>query len=67
MRGNEIYARIGPADLGGKRPFGLLGHRELPDDLFDERDVEQEALDAGEFSDEFGMWRGKQAAGESNW
>ncbi len=64
MRGNEIYARIGPADLGSKRPFGLLRHRELPDDLFDKRDVEQEAIDAGDFNDEVGVWRGKHAAGE---
>ena len=27
MRGNEIYARIGPADPAGKRPFGLLAKR----------------------------------------
>lgn len=38
MRGNEVYARIGPAG-GGKRPFGLLRQRGLPDDLFDEDDA----------------------------
>lgn len=27
MRGNEIYARIGPANPAGKRPFGLLANR----------------------------------------
>lgn len=43
MRGNEVYARIGPADLGGKRPFGLLRQRGLPDDLFDAVDAEQAA------------------------
>jgi antitoxin (DNA-binding transcriptional repressor) of toxin-antitoxin stability system len=35
MSGNEVYARIGPPE-NGKRPFGLLRHRGLPDDLFDE-------------------------------
>ncbi|PKA42346.1 type II toxin-antitoxin system Phd/YefM family antitoxin [Rhizobium sullae] len=59
MRGNQIYARIGPADLGGKRPFGLLRHRELPDDLFDDADAEQAAIDAGDFNDDTGVWQGK--------
>ncbi|MGG7539710.1 type II toxin-antitoxin system Phd/YefM family antitoxin [Rhizobium sp. Nf11,1] len=57
MRGNEIYARVGPAD-GGKRPFGLLRHRQLPDDLFDEVDAEQAAIDAGDFTDDTGIWQG---------
>ncbi|WP_165222329.1 type II toxin-antitoxin system Phd/YefM family antitoxin [Affinirhizobium pseudoryzae] len=57
MRGNEIYARIGPAD-GGKRPFGLLRHRGLPDDLFDEIDAEQAAIDAGDLNDDVGVWQG---------
>ncbi|GGB03445.1 antitoxin [Brucella endophytica] len=35
MRGTQAYARICPAD-GEKRPFGLLRHRGLPDDLFDD-------------------------------
>jgi antitoxin (DNA-binding transcriptional repressor) of toxin-antitoxin stability system len=38
MRCNEIYARIGQAD-GGKRPFGLLRQRGLPDHLFDVFDL----------------------------
>ena len=57
MRGNEVYARIGPAD-GGKRPFGLLRHRQLPDDLFVVVDAEQTAIDAGDFSDDVGIWQG---------
>ncbi|MCF6371244.1 type II toxin-antitoxin system Phd/YefM family antitoxin [Rhizobium halophilum] len=57
MRGNEVYARIGPAD-GGKRPFGLLRHRQLPDDLFDNHDAEQAAIDAGDFNDDTGVWQG---------
>lgn len=58
MRGNEVYARIGPAD-GGKRPFGLLRQRGLPDDLFDEIDAEQAAIDAGDWNDDVGVWQGK--------
>ncbi|MDQ0563216.1 prevent-host-death family protein [Rhizobium mesoamericanum] len=61
MRGNEIYARIGPAD-GGKRPFGLLRQRGLPDDLFDESDAEQAAIDAGDWNDEVGVWQGGPAS-----
>jgi antitoxin (DNA-binding transcriptional repressor) of toxin-antitoxin stability system len=40
MRGNEVYARIGPGDLSSKRPFGLLRGRGLPDDLFDDSDAD---------------------------
>ncbi len=53
-RGNQVYARIGPAD-GGKRPFGLLRQRGLPDDLFDEVDAEQAAIDAGDWNDDVGI------------
>jgi prevent-host-death family protein len=56
-RGSEVYARIGPAD-GGKRPFGLLRQRNLPDDLFDDVDAEQAAIDAGDFNDDTGVWQG---------
>lgn len=59
-RGNEVYARIGPAD-SGKRPFGLLRQRGLPDDLFDETDAEQVAIDAGDFNDDTGVWQGNPA------
>jgi antitoxin (DNA-binding transcriptional repressor) of toxin-antitoxin stability system len=60
MRGNEIYARIGPAD-GGNRPFGLLRQRNLPDDLFDTDDAEQGAIDAGEWNDDVGVWQREPA------
>ncbi len=58
MRGNEVYARITPADPSGKRPFGLLRQRSLPDDLFDHHDVEQAAINAGEWNDDAGIFRG---------
>jgi prevent-host-death family protein len=61
MRGNEVYARIGPADPSGKRPFGLLRRRDLPDDLFDEKDSAQEAIDAGDWNDDVGVFQGKPA------
>ncbi len=64
MRGKDVYARIGPADPGGKRPFGLLRQRSLPDDLFDDHDAKQAAIDAGDFSDETGLWRGKPSDDE---
>ncbi|ENN88506.1 hypothetical protein RHSP_04928 [Rhizobium freirei PRF 81] len=63
MRGNEVYARIGPAD-GGKRPFGLLRQRNLPDDLFDDVDSKQAAIDAGDFNDDTGIWQGGPEAGD---
>ncbi|MBZ9791135.1 type II toxin-antitoxin system prevent-host-death family antitoxin [Rhizobium sp. 3T7] len=59
MRGNDVYARIGPADLGGKRPFGLLRQHGLPDDLFDDHDTEQAGIDAGDWNDDIGLWQGK--------
>ncbi len=65
MRGNEVYARIGPAAGGGKRPFGLLRHRRLPDDLFDTVDEEQAAIDAGDWNDDTGVWQGKSESGDS--
>lgn len=61
MRGNEIYARIGPADAAGKRPFGLLANRGLPDDLFDEHDAEQAAIDAGDWNDDVGVFQSEMA------
>ena len=65
MRGNEVYARIGPAADGGKRPFGLLRHRGLPHDLFDTVDAEQAAIDAGDWNDDTGVWQGTSSDGES--
>ncbi|KAA0693411.1 type II toxin-antitoxin system prevent-host-death family antitoxin [Neorhizobium sp. P12A] len=65
MRGNEVYARIGPGSPGNKRPFGLLRHRALPDDLFDDKDLTQEAIDAGDWNDDVGVFQGKHA-GDGN-
>lgn len=62
MRGNAVYARIGPAD-GGKRPFGLLRQRNLPEDLLDDIDAEQAAIDAGDWNDGVDIFRGKPEGG----
>jgi antitoxin (DNA-binding transcriptional repressor) of toxin-antitoxin stability system len=61
MRGNEVYARIGPGMPGDKRPFGLLRQRGLPDDLFDDKDLRQGAIDAGDWNSDVGVFRGKSA------
>jgi antitoxin (DNA-binding transcriptional repressor) of toxin-antitoxin stability system len=58
MRGNDVYARIGPGDAGSKRPFGLLRQRDLPDDLFDDHDADQADIDAGDWNDDTGVFRG---------
>ena len=62
MRGSQVYARIGPAD-GCKRPFGLLRRRALPDDLFDDVDAEQGAIDAGDWNDDVGISQGRPGDG----
>lgn len=58
MRGDKIYARVGPADPNGKRPFGLLRQRGLPEDLFDDHDAEQASIDAREWNSDVGIWKG---------
>ena len=57
-RGGKVYARIGPVHDGGKRMFGPLRHLRLPDDLFDEVDPDEAAIDAGDWNDEVGIWQG---------
>jgi hypothetical protein len=64
MRDNEVYARIGPAN-GGKPAFGLLRQRRLPDDLFDESDAEQDAIDGGDWNDDLGVWQGDSAGSKA--
>jgi len=64
MRGNEVYGRIGPAD-GGKRSFGPLRRRRLPDDLFGESDAEQDAIGGGDWNDDLGVWQGDSAGSKA--
>lgn len=62
MRGNSVYAHIGPAPCGGKRLFALLRHGGLPSDLFDTTDAKQTAIDADDCNDGTGVWQGKSMA-----
>ncbi len=57
-KGPEPHARIVPPAAAGDREAAPLGHLGLPDDLLDEDDAEQAAIDAGEHNDSFGIWRG---------
>lgn len=40
------------------REHAPLAHLCLPEDLFDRVDPEQTAIDAGDYADEVGVWRG---------
>ena len=61
-KGREPQARIVPPPETARREPAPLGHLRLPDDLFDRDDAEQAAIDAGDYSDDLGMWRGGPAA-----
>lgn len=58
-RGREPQARIVPPREAERREHAPLGHLRLPDDLFGRDDPLQDAIDAGEFTDEVGIWRGE--------
>ena len=57
-KGPEPHARIVPPTEAGNREAAPLGHLGLPDSLFDDYDPEQAAIDAGEYNDPLGVWRG---------
>ena len=57
-KGNEPQARIVPPAEVAQREDAPLKHLDLPDDLFDHEDAEQAAVDAGDYSDTLGIWRG---------
>lgn len=61
-KGREPHARLLPPAGRGAREAAPLGHLRLPDDLFDGDDPEQAAIDAGDRSDDFGIWRGNPDA-----
>ena len=61
-KGREPQARIVPPPAAVRREPAPLAHLRLPDDLFDGEDPEQAAIDAGEFSDDVGIWRGRPVA-----
>lgn len=61
-KGHEPQARIVPLPEAEGRESAPLAHLCLPDDLFDRDDAEQAAIDAGDYSDELGIWRGSPTA-----
>ena len=61
-KGHEAHARLLPPAEAGCREAAPLRHLSLPDDLFDQEDAEQAAIDAGDHSDALGIWRGRPAA-----
>ena len=54
----KLQSCIVPANEAGDREAAPLGHLGLPEDLFDGRDPIQAAIDAGEYNDSAGIWRG---------
>ena len=61
-KGREPQARIVPPPGAAQREPAPLAHLRLPDDLFDPEDAEQAAIDAGDYGDDLGIWRGNPAA-----
>lgn len=57
-KGHEPQARIVSLPEAQSREHAPLAHLCLPDDLFDRVDPEQAAIDAGDYSDDVGVWRG---------
>ena len=56
-KGREPHARLVPPAETGQREPAPLAHLHLPDDLLDDEDPEQAAIDAGEGTDSLGIWR----------
>ena len=54
----EFQPRMGSANEVGDRECAPLKHLGLPDDLFDNSDPVQAAIDAGEYNDSTGIRRG---------
>ena len=61
-KGNEPQARILPPTTASRRESAPLRHLRLPDNLFDQEDAEQAAIDAGDHSDALGIWHRRPAA-----
>ncbi len=57
-KGSSPIARLTPIAESAQREVAPLAHLALPDDLFDAENAEQAAIDAGEFNDSLGIWRG---------
>jgi len=61
-KGGEPQARLVPPAGPARREFAPLAHLSLPGDLFDGEDADQAAIDAGDYSDDLGIWRGRKAS-----
>ena len=62
-KGTEPQARLVPPVESSHREAAPLKHLGLPEDLFDDEDLEQAAIDAGDHSDDVGIWTGRPARG----
>lgn len=58
-KGSSPLARLTPISRSAERETAPLAHLKLPADLFDEEDIEQAAIDAGEHNDAVGVRRGR--------
>jgi prevent-host-death family protein len=58
-KGKEPQARIVPPVARTSREAAPLKHLDLPEDIFDTEDPEQAAIDAGDYTDEVGIWTGQ--------
>jgi prevent-host-death family protein len=58
-KGNAPQARLVPPAESDRREAAPLKHLALPDDLFDEAGSEQAAIDAGDYTDDVGLWTGR--------
>lgn len=58
-RGSLPIARLAPVRELASREAAPLAHLNWPEDLFDAPDVEQSAIDAGEYNDALGIWQGR--------
>ena len=59
-KGSEPQARIVPPTEAAQREAAPLKHLNLPNDLFDHEEPEQAMIDAGDYSDTLGIWRGSK-------
>ncbi len=60
-KGKEPQARLVPPAESARREAAPLKYLKLPEDLFDDDEPEQAAIDAGDYSDEVGIWTGPAA------
>lgn len=59
-KGARPIARLAPVSEPVAREIAPLAHLNLPADLLDAEDTGQAAIDAGDYNDELGVWRGRR-------